>query len=39
MNKRAVAFLQDLMEQALGKIQASEHPCHDGILEYFRNEN
>jgi hypothetical protein len=35
MNKRAVAFLQDLMQQALAKIQALEHPCHDGVFEYF----
>ena len=36
MNKRAVAFLQDLMQQALAKIQALEHPCHDGVFEHFR---
>jgi hypothetical protein len=35
MNPRAVAFLQDLMEQALAKVQALGHPCHDGVLEYF----
>ena len=36
MNKRAVAFLQDLMQEALAKIQALESPCHDGVFEYFR---
>ena len=35
MNPRAVAFLQDLMQQALAKIQALEHPCADGVFEYF----
>jgi hypothetical protein len=35
MNKRAVAFLQDLIQQALAKIQALEHPCHDGVFEFF----
>ena len=35
MNKRAVAFLQDLMQQALAKIQALEYPCHDGVFEHF----
>src|SRR3970282_2386277 len=35
MNKRAVAFLQDLMQQALAKIQALKHPCHDGVFEAF----
>lgn len=36
MNPRAVAFLQDLMQQALAKIQALKHPCHDGVFEAFR---
>ena len=35
MNPRAVAFLQDLMEQALAKLQALEHSCHDGVFESF----
>jgi hypothetical protein len=34
MNPRAVAFLQDLMQQALAKVQALGHPCHDGVFEY-----
>ena len=35
MNKRAVAFLQDLMQEALAKIQALEYPCQDGVFEPF----
>ena len=35
MNPRAVAFLQDLMQQAFAKIQRLEHRCDDGVLECF----
>lgn len=35
MNQRAVAFLKDLMEQVLAKIQTLDHLCDDGIFDYF----
>lgn len=35
MNKRAVAFLQDLIQQALAKIQALNHPCEDDVFKCF----
>jgi hypothetical protein len=35
MNTRTVAFLQDLIQQALSKIQVLEHHCHDGVFEFF----
>jgi hypothetical protein len=35
MNPRAVAFLQDLMQQALAKIQALDHSCADGVFDDF----
>jgi Transposase DDE domain len=35
MNKRAVAFLQDLIQQALAKIQALNYPCEDGVFKFF----
>jgi len=35
MNKRAVAFLQDLLQQALAKIQALNYPCEDGLFKCF----
>ena len=35
LNHRAVAFLKDLMEQALAKIQALDHLCDDGIFNGF----
>jgi hypothetical protein len=35
MTPRAVAFLQDLMQQALAKIQQLEHRCEDGVFESF----
>jgi hypothetical protein len=37
MNKRAMAFLEDLMQQALAKIQGLEYPCDDGVFAFFRN--
>jgi hypothetical protein len=35
MNTRAVAFLQDLMQQALAKLQALDHSCADGVFDGF----
>jgi hypothetical protein len=35
MTPRAVAFLQDLMQQALAKIQQLEHRCEDGVFASF----
>ena len=35
MNNRAVAFLQDLMEQALSKLHALHPPCEDGLFDFF----
>ncbi len=32
MNKRALAFLQDLIRQALAKVQALEKVCDDGLF-------
>ena len=35
MNKRAVAFLQALIEDVFGKIQAFDYVCHDGVFKFF----
>jgi hypothetical protein len=35
MNPRAVAFLHDLMQQALAKLQAVDHACADGVFDDF----
>jgi Transposase DDE domain len=35
MNQRALAFLQDLLRQALAKVQAVEHVCNDGLFTDF----
>jgi len=35
MNQRALAFLQDMLRQALAKVQAVEHVCHDGLCTDF----
>ena len=35
MNKRALAFLQDLICQALAKVQALEQVCDDGLFPAF----
>src|SRR5215813_194909 len=35
MNQRALAFLQDMLRQALAKVQAVEHVCHDGLFTDF----
>ena len=35
MNKRAVAFLHDLIQHALAKIQALNYPCEDGVFKFF----
>ena len=36
MNKRAHAFLQDLIRQALIKVQALDKVCEDGLFTSFR---
>ena len=35
MNKRALAFLQDMLRQALAKVQALDHVCDDGLFTAF----
>ena len=35
MNQRALAFLQDMLRQALAKVQAVEHVCNDGLFTDF----
>jgi hypothetical protein len=35
MNKRAIAFLQDMIQQALGKMQAVAYVCEDHLFEHF----
>lgn len=35
MNKRALAFLQDLLCQALAKVQARERVCEEGLFSAF----
>lgn len=35
MNKRALVFLQDMIRQALAKVQALEHVCADGLFTAF----
>jgi hypothetical protein len=35
MNKRAIAFLQDMLQQALGKMQSLAHVCDDHIFDLF----
>jgi Transposase DDE domain len=35
MNQRALAFLQDMLHQALAKVQAIEKGCDDGLFTYF----
>jgi hypothetical protein len=35
MHQRALAFLQDMLRQALAKVQAVEHVCHDGLCTDF----
>jgi hypothetical protein len=35
MNQRALAFLQDLLRQALAKVQSVEHVCDDGLFTDF----
>jgi len=32
MNKRALAFLQEMIRQALAKVQALENVCEDGLF-------
>jgi Transposase DDE domain len=36
MNKHAIAFLQDMIQQALGKMQALAPMCDDQLFELFR---
>jgi hypothetical protein len=35
MNQRALAFLQDMIRQALAKVHAIEKVCDDGLLTVF----
>ncbi len=35
MNQRALAFLQDMLRQALAKVQAVEKVCDDGLFTDF----
>src|SRR5262245_41912939 len=35
MHQRALAFLQDMLRQALAKVQAVEHVCKDGLFTDF----
>jgi hypothetical protein len=35
MNKRALAFLQEMSRQALAKVQALENVCEDGLFASF----
>jgi hypothetical protein len=35
MNQRALAFLQDMLRQALAKVQAVEKVCDDGLFTAF----
>jgi DDE family transposase len=35
MNKRAIAFLQDMIQQALGKMQAVAPVCDDHLFDHF----
>lgn len=35
MNKRAIAFLQEMIRQALAKVQAVENMCEEGLFRFF----
>jgi hypothetical protein len=35
MHQRALAFLQDMLRQALAKVQSIEKVCDDGLFTYF----
>ena len=35
MNKKAIAFLQDMIRQALATVQSLEHVCDDGLFTCF----
>src|SRR5262247_40613 len=35
MHQRALAFLQDMLRQALAKVQAVDQVCHDGLFTDF----
>jgi hypothetical protein len=35
MNKKAIAFLQDMIRQALAQVQSLEHVCDDGLFTGF----
>jgi hypothetical protein len=37
MHQRAVAFLQEMIRQALAKVQTIEHVCDDGLFTAFPN--
>jgi hypothetical protein len=35
MHKKAIAFLQAMLRQALAKVQSLDHVCHDGLFAAF----
>ena len=35
MNKKALAFLQDMIRQVLAKVQGLDHLCEDELFTYF----
>jgi hypothetical protein len=35
MNKKAMAFLRDMIRQALAKVQSMERVCDDGLFTHF----
>src|SRR5215831_20223226 len=35
MNKKAIAFLQDMIRQALAKVHSRERVCDDGLFTHF----
>ena len=35
MKKKAIAFLQDMIRQAIAKVQSIERVCDDGLFTYF----
>jgi Transposase DDE domain len=35
MNKQAIVFLQEMIRQALAKVQSLEHVCEDGLFTCF----
>jgi hypothetical protein len=35
MHKRALGFLQEMIRQALTKVQSLDQACDDGLFPYF----